>query len=62
MSSASEVLYSIYSRREKGIIVMIVAFAALFSTFTINIYFPAILDIAFDMHTPISLMNLSITI
>jgi hypothetical protein len=42
--------------------VAIVALAALFSPFTINIYFPAILDIANDMGVTISLMNLTITI
>ena len=57
-----EAPYSVYSRCEKGVIVALVSFAALFSPFTINIYFPAILDIASTMKVPLSLMNLSITI
>jgi len=39
-----------------------VALAALFSPFTINIYFPAILSIATAMNVDLSLMNLTITI
>jgi hypothetical protein len=42
--------------------VAIVSLAALFSPFTINIYYPAILDIASDMGVTLSLMNLTITI
>jgi hypothetical protein len=62
ITSQSEVAYSVYSRSQKAIIVTIVSLAALFSPFTINIYFPAILDIADDLDTSLSLMNLSITI
>ena len=61
-SSIPDYPYSIFSRRQKGIIVAIVSLAALFSPFTINIYYPAILDIASDMGVTISLMNLTITI
>jgi hypothetical protein len=52
----------VYSRSQKALIVGTVAFAALFSPFTINIYYPAILDIAGDLDVPIDLINLSITI
>ena len=61
-SPAAEFPYSIYTKYQKAIIVSIVSFAALFSPFTINIYFPALLDIAAAMHTTISLLNLTITI
>ena len=54
--------YSIWSKCQKAVIVTVVSFAALFSPFTINIYFPAILEITADMNTTLSLMNLSITV
>lgn len=62
ISAASEAPYSIYSGTQKAIIVGIVSFAALFSPFTINIYFPAILNISSDLNVALDLINLSITV
>ena len=62
ISAASETPYSIYSGAQRAIIVGIVSFAALFSPFTINIYFPAILNISSDLNVALDLINLSITV
>jgi len=62
ISTASEAPYSIYSRTQCAVIVGIVSFAALFSPFTINIYFPAILNISSDLNVTLDLINLSITV
>ena len=48
-SSDSPVSYSIFSSRQKALIVTIVAIAATFSGFASNIYFPAIPAIAVDL-------------
>lgn len=54
--------YSIYTSREKWIIVAIVSIGGFFSPLTANIYFPAIPTIATAFNKSISLINLSVTI
>ena len=54
--------YSIYTSREKWIIVSIVSIGGFFSPLTANIYFPAIPTIAAAFNKSISLINLSVTI
>ncbi|KAH9950873.1 major facilitator superfamily domain-containing protein [Amylocystis lapponica] len=54
--------YSIYTPSEKWFIVGVSAFAALFSPFTANIYFPAIPTLAAEFHTSIELINLTVTV
>lgn len=59
---ALEKPYSIYTAGEKWFIVTIAAFAALFSPFTANIYFPAIPTIAAAFHRSIEDINLTVTV
>jgi len=54
--------YSIYTSGEKWFIVTIAAFAALFSPFTANIYFPAIPTLAAAFHRSIEDINLTVTV
>ncbi|OSX67227.1 hypothetical protein POSPLADRAFT_1051377 [Postia placenta MAD-698-R-SB12] len=61
-SPAVEKPYSIYTAGEKWFIVTIAAFAALFSPFTANIYFPAIPTIAAAFHRSIEDINLTVTV
>ncbi|KPI43639.1 Quinidine resistance protein 1 [Cyphellophora attinorum] len=53
--------YSIFDRRQKAIIVFLVAVAATFSGFASNAYFPAITAVARDLHVSNELINLTIT-
>jgi hypothetical protein len=57
----SPVLYSIFTSRQKALIVTIVAVAATFSGFASNIYFPAIPTIASDLGVTSELVNLTVT-
>jgi len=57
----TEVPYSIFTSRQKGLIVAIVAVAATFSGFSSNIYFPAIPSIAVDLSVSPELVNLTVT-
>ncbi|KAG0702021.1 hypothetical protein DFH29DRAFT_526748 [Suillus ampliporus] len=54
--------YSIYTRPEKWLIVVIASLAALFSPLTANVYFPAIPTIAAAFHKSIESINLSVTV
>ncbi|KAI0872656.1 major facilitator superfamily domain-containing protein [Hypoxylon argillaceum] len=53
--------YSIFDRRQKGLIVFLAATAATFSGFASNIYFPALNTIADDFHVSVELINLTVT-
>ncbi|KAI8662200.1 hypothetical protein NCS56_01023600 [Fusarium sp. Ph1] len=53
--------YSIFDKRQKALIVLIVSVAATFSGFASNIYFPALPTIAHDLDTSIELVNLTVT-
>lgn len=44
--------YSIFTPRQKAVIITIVSIAATFSSFASNIYFPAIPMIARDLESP----------
>jgi hypothetical protein len=54
-------LYSIFSKNEKIGIIIIASWAAFFSPVSSNIYFPALNDLADDLHVTDSLINLTIT-
>ncbi|KAL0942088.1 MFS multidrug transporter [Colletotrichum truncatum] len=53
--------YSIFDKRQKGLIVFIVSTAATFSGFASNIYFPALSTIAQDLNVSVELINLTVT-
>ncbi|THU81798.1 MFS general substrate transporter [Dendrothele bispora CBS 962.96] len=53
--------YSIFTKREKWFIVMLIAGSGLFSPLTANIYFPAIPVIAEAFNKSIELINLTVT-
>ncbi|RMJ09576.1 hypothetical protein CDV36_010816 [Fusarium kuroshium] len=59
--STPEQPYSIFDKRQKALIVLIVSVAATFSGFASNIYFPALPTIAHDLDTSIELINLTVT-
>ncbi|KAI0931697.1 hypothetical protein AcV5_004875 [Taiwanofungus camphoratus] len=61
-SQVEEKPYSVYTLGEKWFIVCVAAFAAMFSPFTANIYFPAIPTIAAVFHKTIELINLTVTV
>ncbi|KAI1778754.1 MFS general substrate transporter [Hypoxylon cercidicola] len=58
---APEEPYSIFDRRQKAVIVLIVSTAATFSGFASNIYFPALPTIARDLDVSVELINLTVT-
>ncbi|KAM0418658.1 hypothetical protein ACHAPT_012461 [Fusarium lateritium] len=60
-ASTAEQPYSIFDKRQKALIVLIVSVAATFSGFASNIYFPALPTIAHDLDTSIELINLTVT-
>lgn len=53
--------YSIYSARQKKVILLAGSFAAFFSPVSSNIYFPAIITIAKDLHVSLSHISLTVT-
>ncbi|KAH7136907.1 major facilitator superfamily domain-containing protein [Dactylonectria estremocensis] len=53
--------YSIFDKRQKALIVIIVSTAATFSGFASNIYFPALPTIAKDLNVSVEWVNLTIT-
>ncbi|CAK5278931.1 unnamed protein product [Mycena citricolor] len=53
--------YSIYTAREKWIIVFLIAFGGLFSPLSANIYFPVIPTIALAFRKTTELINLTVT-
>ncbi|KAH6653260.1 major facilitator superfamily domain-containing protein [Truncatella angustata] len=58
---APEQPYSIFDKRQKAVIVLIVSTAATFSGFASNIYFPALPTIAQDLNVSVELVNLTVT-
>ncbi|KAE8378495.1 MFS general substrate transporter [Aspergillus bertholletiae] len=54
-------VHSIFDKRQKALIVLLVSTAATFSTLASNIYFPAILTISHDLGVSVQLVNLTIT-
>ncbi|KUJ13443.1 MFS general substrate transporter [Mollisia scopiformis] len=58
---AAEPPYSIFTSRQKALIVTTVSVAATFSGFASNIYFPAIPTIALDLGVTPELINLTVT-
>ena len=59
--ASDPVPYSIYSKPQKALIVTIISFAATFTAFASNIYFPAIPTIAKDLSVTPELLNLTVT-
>ncbi|TAQ85666.1 hypothetical protein B7494_g6018 [Chlorociboria aeruginascens] len=57
----SRVFKTIFTRRQKALIITIVSTAATFSGFASNIYFPAIPTIAVDLSVSAELVNLTVT-
>lgn len=53
--------YSIFDKRQKALIILIVSIAATFSGFASNIYFPALPTIARDLGISVELVNLTVT-
>ncbi len=53
--------YSIFTKSEKLAIVLLVAFASVFSPLSSFIYYPALTSLAGDLHTTLSRVNLTIT-
>ncbi|RAH50658.1 putative MFS multidrug transporter [Aspergillus brunneoviolaceus CBS 621.78] len=56
-----EAPYSIFDKRQKWLIIVLVSTAATFSGFASNIYFPALPTIARDLNVSVELVNLSVT-
>ncbi|KAI5922176.1 MFS general substrate transporter [Camillea tinctor] len=53
--------YSVFDKRQKALIILIVSTAATFSGFASNIYFPALPTIARDLNVSVELVNLTVT-
>ncbi|ODM19950.1 hypothetical protein SI65_04936 [Aspergillus cristatus] len=60
-SAPAEPPFSIFDKRQKWLIVVIVSTAATFSGFASNIYFPALPTIANDLNVSLELVNLTVT-
>lgn len=60
-SSEPAPIYSIYTSRQKTLIVIIASLASLFSPLSANIYYPALEILADDLHVSASNINLSVT-
>lgn len=54
--------YSVFTKRQTVMIVVLVAIAGFFSPFTAFVYFPAIQSIASDYEVSIELMNITVTV
>ncbi|GJJ09750.1 hypothetical protein Clacol_003974 [Clathrus columnatus] len=61
-SSGHKPPFSIYTIREKWIIIALAGLAGLFSPLTANSYFPAIQTLANAFHTSVELINVTITV
>jgi MFS family permease len=61
ISTSPAIPYSIFTSRQKALIIAIVSTAATFSAFASNIYFPAIPAIARDLSVTPELINLTVT-
>ncbi|KAG7095375.1 hypothetical protein E1B28_006132 [Marasmius oreades] len=53
--------YSVYTRREKWVVVIMIAASGLFSPLTSSIYFPAIPTLSVAFNKPVELINLTVT-
>ncbi|KAF5313949.1 hypothetical protein D9758_018685 [Tetrapyrgos nigripes] len=60
-SAEEEPPYSVYNKREKWFLVLLIAASGLFSPLTANVYFPAIPTIANAFHKSTELINLTVT-
>ncbi|RDW56446.1 MFS general substrate transporter-63 [Coleophoma crateriformis] len=60
-TSSSAIPYSIFTPVQKALIVAVVSFAATFTGFASNIYFPVIPTIALDLGVSSELINLTVT-
>lgn len=60
-SSASEVLYSVFTENQKRFIVFTASWAGFFSPVSSQIYFPALNTLASDLDVSNSLINLTLT-
>ncbi|KAI0782355.1 MFS general substrate transporter [Irpex lacteus] len=60
-TTAPEKAYSVYSRSEKWVIVVIASVAGIFSPLTANIYFPAIPELSRVFGKSVELINLTVT-
>ena len=53
--------YSVFTVKQKKIIIVAGSFAAFFSPLSSNVYFPVLNTIATDLHVSISQINLTVT-
>ena len=60
-STATADTFSVYTARQKKVILISGSFAAFFSPVSSNIYFPALNTIAKDLHVSLSQINLTVT-
>ncbi|KAL2193683.1 major facilitator superfamily domain-containing protein [Corynascus similis CBS 632.67] len=58
----ANVPYSVFSRKEKGLLVLIVSAAGFFSSVSSNMYFPALNSLAQEYRVSNTLINLTITV
>ena len=61
VSATPAIPYSIFTSKQKALIIAIVSIAATFSAFASNIYFPAIPAVARDLSVTPELINLTVT-
>ncbi|TGJ80422.1 hypothetical protein E0Z10_g8340 [Xylaria hypoxylon] len=54
-------VHTVYTAREKLLIVISAAFSGLFASWTAQIYLPALNNAAYDLHTSIKKINLTVT-
>lgn len=59
--SSDPVEYSVFSKNQKRCVVLIIAFAGMFSPLSSFIYYPAIYTLATDLRTSVEAINLTIT-
>jgi hypothetical protein len=57
----TNVLYSIYTKNQKRMIILAASIASFFSPMGSNIYIPALNSVAKDMHVSNSLITLTLT-
>ena len=60
-STSTADIFSVYTARQKKVILVGGSFAAFFSPVSSNIYFPALNTIAKDLHVSLSQINLTVT-
>ncbi|TRX88308.1 hypothetical protein FHL15_010812 [Xylaria flabelliformis] len=53
--------HTVYTSREKQLIVISAAFSGLFASWTAQIYLPALNNAAYDLHTSVKKINLTVT-